>query len=124
MRRHILALALVFVPAYAWADDAAPADNPCSVTINVLSAPDQGGVSIGCSGVGEAFGGQLSDVLNTILARRLDPQQVLAALGELAPVPAANAARELDGAHRQLLVQALVGKEPEQIAIGADPKSA
>jgi hypothetical protein len=131
MRRLALTLALILlallVPPLvpigaARADDAAPADNPCSVSVNVSATPDQGGVTIACNGVGEVFGNQFTDVLNTVLTRRLDPQQVMAKLAELDPVPNADAARDLDGAHRQLLVQALVGKPPEQIAIGADPK--
>jgi hypothetical protein len=120
MRRHILALALILMPAVAaWADDApAQVESGCGVSA------DQGNVTIACSGVGEAFGNQFTDILNEILARRLDPQQVMAVLAELDPVPNEDARRDLDGAHRQLLVQALVGKPPEQIAIGADPKSA
>lgn len=127
MRRLALTLALTLIPVTAaWADDAAPvnADAPCSVSVSVLATPDQGGVTIACNGVGEAFGNQFTDILNQILMRRLDPQQVMAKLAELDPVPTASSARELDGAHRQLLVQALVGKNPEQISIGADPKEA
>jgi hypothetical protein len=126
MGRFILALALLLVPAMAArADDAAPAqtDSGCAVSSSVLSAPDQGGVTIACNGVGDAFGGQFTDILNEILARRLDPQQVMAKLAEIDPVPSADTARDLDGAHRQLLVEALVGKPPGQIAIGADPKA-
>jgi hypothetical protein len=123
MRRLVLTLALILAPmAAARADDAVSPDNPCSVSVNVLATPDQGGVTIACNGVGEVFGNQFTDILNVILTRRLDPQQVMAKLAELEPVPSADAARDLDGAHRQLLVQALVGKPPEQIAIGADPK--
>lgn len=118
MRRLALALALILAPTVAaWADDA-----PTQVDTGCGVSADQASATITCAGVGEAFGNQFTDILNTILVRRLDPQQVMAALAELDPVP--NAARELDGAHRQLLVQALVGKPPEQIAIGADPKSA
>jgi hypothetical protein len=119
MRRLALAVTLVLMPVVAaGADDAAPpVESGCSVS------PDQDSVTIACTGVGEVFGNQFTDILNTILARRLDPQQVMAKLAELDPVPAAGAARELDGAHRQLLVQALAGKPPEQIAIGADPAS-
>lgn len=123
MKRLALTLALILAPTLAaWADDAAPADNPCAVSVNVLATPDQGGVTIACNGVGEVFGNQFTDILNTILTHRLDPQQVMAKLAELDPVPSASAARDLDGAHRQLLVQALVGKPTEQISIGADPK--
>ncbi len=125
MRRLVLTLALILAPmATARADDAVSPDNPCSVSVNVLATPDQGGVTIACNGVGEVFGNQFTDILNVILTRRLDPQQVMAKLAELDPVPNASAARDLDGANRQLLVQALVGKQPEQIAIGADPKEA
>jgi hypothetical protein len=125
MKRLALTLALILAPmATAWADDAAPpADAPCAVSVNVLATPDQGGITISCNGVGEVFGNQFTDMLNEILMRRLDPQQVIAKLAELDPVPSADAVRDLDGAHRQLLVEALVGKPPEQIAIGADPKA-
>ncbi len=125
MRRLVLTLALILVPVVAARADDAPVqqvDSGCAGSISVLSAPDQGGVTIACNGVGEVFGNQFTDILNVILTRRLDPQQVMAKLAELDPVPSADAARDLDGAHRQLLVQALVGKPPEQIAIGADPK--
>jgi hypothetical protein len=125
MKRLALTLALILVPTLAaWADDAAPpADAPCAVSVNMLATPDQGGITIACNGVGEVFGNQFTDMLNNILTRRLDPQQVMAKLAELDPVPSADAARDLDGAHRQLLVEALIGKAPAQIAIGADPKS-
>jgi hypothetical protein len=130
MRRLVLTLALLLAPPLApigaaRADDAAPtpADSGCAVSTSMLSTSDQGGVTIACNGVGDVFGGQFADILNEILARRLDPQQVMAKLAELDPVPSADVARELDGAHRQLLVEALVGKPPEQIAIGADPKA-
>ncbi|HEX3881242.1 MAG TPA: hypothetical protein VHW66_01155 [Stellaceae bacterium] len=123
MKRLLLALALIAAPmAAARADDAPAGDHACGLVSALLVSQDQGSVTIGCNGIGEAFGGQLADVMTLILQRRLDPQQVLAKLEELAPVPAANVARDLDGANRQLLIQALVGKPVEQITIAADPK--
>ena len=61
-------------------------------------------------------------MLTQILQRRLDPQQVMAKLDELEPVPDRQVDRDLDAAHRQLIIQALVGKPTEQITIAADPK--
>lgn len=126
MRSIIPALALILVPVAAARAADAPVrqiDGGCAVSSSMLSAADQGGVTIACNGVGDVYGGQFADILNEILARRLDPQQVMTKLAELAPAPSAETARNLDAAHRQLLIEALVGKQPAEIAIGADPKS-
>src|SRR6185437_10047331 len=124
MKRLLLALALIAPPMLAARADDAPAtgDHACGLVSALLVSQDQGSVTIGCNGIGEAFGGQLADVMTLILQRRLYPQQVMAKLEELEPVPAANVARDLDAAHRQLMIQTLVGKPPEQITIAADPK--
>lgn len=123
MKRLFLVLALVaFSPIGAGADDASQPPRACGLVSALLVSQDQGSITIGCNGIGEEFGGQLADVLTEMLQRRLDPQQVLAKLAELEPVPAVNVNRDLDAGHRQLMVQSLVGKSPEQITIAADPK--
>jgi len=125
MKRLLLGLALIAAPiCAARADDAPAQPRACGLVSAMLVSQDQGQVTIGCNGIGEPFGGQLADVMTEILQRRLDPQQVMDKLADLDPVPAANVNRDLDAAHRQLMVQSLVGKTPEQIAISADPKEA
>jgi hypothetical protein len=132
MKRISIALGLllvVSVPA-ARAEDAPPPAPPaaCSVgSTNILALPGQseatsdakGDVTINCSGLTEAFGNQLADVLTRILQNRLDPQMVMAKLDEVNSVPEAGVARTVDDAQRQLIIQSLVGKPSGQIEITA-----
>src|SRR5437762_1378511 len=61
-----------------WAVSASPARaedaaaGACSVTDVNMTSPDQGTVTIACSGLSEAFGRQLTDILTRILKDRLD----------------------------------------------------
>jgi len=86
-----------------------------------MVTPDQGTVSIDCSGLSEAFGRQFADILTRILKDRLDPQTVMAKLDEVERVPQEGVARTVTDDQRQLMIQSLHGKPPGQIAITAHP---
>jgi hypothetical protein len=101
----------------ARADDA----GGCTVTGVNMVTPDQGTVSIDCTGLSEAFGRQFADILTRILKDRLDPQTVMAKLDEVGPVPEEGVARTVSDDQRQLIIQSLHGKPPGQIAIIAHP---
>ncbi len=108
-----------------WAVSASPARaddaGGCTVTTVSMVSPDQGTVSIDCTGLSEASGRQLADILTRILKNRLDPQMVLVKLDEVDRVPEAGVARTVDDNQRQLIIQSLFGKPPGQIAITAHP---
>jgi len=110
-----------------WAVSASPARaedaaaGACSVTDVNMTSPDQGTVTIGCSGLSEAFGRQFADILTRILKDRLDPQTVMVKLDEVDRVPQEGIARTVDESQRQLIIQSLFGKPPGQIAITAHP---
>jgi hypothetical protein len=107
-----------------WIVSASPAradDALCAVTGVNMVTPDQGTVSIDCSGVSEAFGRQFADLLTRILKDRLDPQTVMAKLDEVDRVPEEGVARTVSDDQRQLIIQSLHGKPPGQIAITAHP---
>ena len=102
----------------ARAEDAAPAG--CTFAgASFLSQADQGDVTINCTGLSETFGRQLTEIMTRILKDRLDPQSVLAKLDEVARVPQEGVARTVDENQRHLIIQSLIGKPAEQIAITA-----
>jgi hypothetical protein len=104
----------------ARAEDAAAAG--CTLaSASFLSQPDQGDVTINCSGLSETFGKQLAEIMTRILQNRLDPPSVLAKLEEVGRVPDAGVARTVEESQRQLIIQSLLGKPAEQIAITAHP---
>src|SRR6266851_3464811 len=119
MMRFAIALGLFWVvsvsPAYA--EDAAG----CTVTDVNMVTPDQGTVTIGCSGLNEAFGRQFAEILTRILKNRLDPQMVIVKLDEVDRVPEEGVARTVDDNQRQVIIQSLFGKPAGQIAITAHP---
>jgi hypothetical protein len=128
MTRSALALGLFLVVSAAMAtpvaitaaraEDAPPAG--CTFAgASFLSTPDQGDVTISCSGLSEAVGRQLADIMTRILKDRLDPQMVLAKLDEVDRIPEAGVARTVDESQRQSIIQSLLGKPVEQIAITA-----
>ena len=120
MKRLLIAvgLGLVVLSPAARADDAPPP--ACGLTSAPLLAAADGSVLIGCSGgVSDAFGNQLAEVLNRILQNRLDPQMVMAKLDEIDRVPDDGVPRAVDDGQRQAILQSLVGKQAEQIAITA-----
>jgi hypothetical protein len=123
MKRFSLALGVVLVVSAgaSYAQDAPPPAGCALASASFLSQPDQGEVSINCSGLSEAFGRQFADIMNRILQDRLDPQMVLAKLDEVDRVPEADVARTLDDDQRQLMIQSLLGKPAAQIAITAHP---
>jgi len=102
----------------ARADEIPPAG--CSFAgASFLSQADLGDVTINCTGLSEAFGRQLTEILTRILKNRLDPQMVLAKLEEVDQVPPEGVARTVDDNQRHLIIQSLIGKPVEQIAITA-----
>jgi hypothetical protein len=115
-------LLAVFAVA-ARAEDAPPPR--CAVGSTNILAQDKGDakgdVTINCSGLTEAFGNQLTEVLNRILQDRLDPQTVLAKLSEVDRIPQEGVARAVDESQRHQIIQSLVGQPPAQIAITAHP---
>jgi hypothetical protein len=128
MTRSALALGLLLVVSAtgatpmaisaARAEDAAPTG--CTLAAaSFLSQPDQGDVTINCTGLSEAIGKQLTEIMTRILQHRLDPQSVLAKLDEVARVPQEGVARTVDEKQRHLIIQSLIGKPAEQIAITA-----
>ena len=121
MKRLLIAVGLgLFVLSPAARADDAPPLAVCGLTSAPLLAASDGNVLIGCSGgVSDAFGNQLAEVLNRILQNRLDPQMVLAKLDEIDRVPDDGLPRVVDDGQRQAIVQSLVGKQSEQIAITA-----
>jgi hypothetical protein len=124
--KHSLLVAgfLAVVVAAPWSARADDGDTPqlgCGLNTGIMASQDQGSVTISCDGVSDTAGPQLVDILNRILVNRLDPQSVLVKLDEIAPVPEEGVARILDDKQRQILVQQLIGKGSEQIAIIAHP---
>jgi len=102
----------------ARADEIPPAG--CSFAgASFLSQADLGDVTINCTGLSEAFGRQLTEILTRILKNRLDPQMVLAKLEEVDQVPPEGVARTVDDNQRHLIIQSLIGKPVAQIAITA-----
>jgi hypothetical protein len=94
----------------------------CPVTNVNIGSQDLGDVTITCSGLSEAFGRQLADILTHILQDRLDPQTVIAKLDEADQVPQEGIARTVDENQRQLIIKSLSGKPTGQIAITAHPE--
>ena len=119
MKRLLFAvgLGLVVLSPAVRADDAPPP--ACGLTSAPFLAASDGNVLIGCSGgVSEAAGNQLAEILTRILQKRLDPQLVLVKLEEVDRVTD-GVARIVDDGQRQAIVQSLVGRPAEQIAITA-----
>jgi hypothetical protein len=128
MMRSALALGLFLVVSAtgatpvaisaARAEDAPPAG--CTFAGgSFMSQADVGDVTISCTGLSEASGRLLVEILTRILKNRLDPQMVLAKLEEVDPVPQEGVARTVDENQRHLIIQSLIGKPVEQIAITA-----
>jgi len=115
-------LLLVVAAPGARAEETPPG---CAVSSTNIPAQDKGEakgeVAITCSGLTEAVGNQLAEVLTRILQNRLDPQMVLAKLAEVDRVPDEGVVRTVDENQRHLIIQSLVGKPAAQIAITAHP---
>lgn len=111
------------IPAHA---EDAPAANSqgCGLVSGVLISQGQGQVTINCVGVTEEAGIQLAGVLTYILQHRLDPEIVVAKLNEVEGAPEGNVARTLTTEQGQAIVQHLVGKPTEKLAVVADPAAA
>ena len=121
IKRLFLALGLIAIPAAAAQADAAAPGPACSVVDSLLTARDPDTVTIGCKGVSPEFAGQLADLMNTILRRRLDPQLVGDKLADLEPATSSDVARDFTLTQRQTVIKVLYGKPIGQIAIVADP---
>ena len=120
----LVALLLVASAPGVRAEDAPPPAG-CSVgSTNILmqdKGEAKGEVTINCSGLTEAFGNRLAEVLTRILQNRLDPQMVMAKLDEVDRVPEEGIARVVDENQRHLIIQSLNGKPGAQIAVTAHP---
>jgi hypothetical protein len=129
MQRFAVSLCLVLAMSASGARaDEAPPQPGCAVgSTNILPMQQQdqsnarGDVTINCSLLTEAFGNQLTDILNRILHDRLDPQMVLVKLDEVDRVPEEGVARAIDESQRHLIIESLNGKRPAEIAITAHP---
>ena len=121
MKRFAIALAIFLAVGAA----ASAEEPPCAIGGTNFLAQDKGDpkgdVTINCTGLTEAFGNQLTEVLNHILQDRLDPQMVIAKLSEIERIPEAGVARTLTEDQRHLILQSLNGKPASQIAITAHP---
>src|SRR6266446_1911559 len=122
MMRSAIVLGLFWVVSAspARAEDAA-SSGACTVTAVNTVSPEQGGVTIDCAGLSEAFAKPFADILTRIMKDRLDPQTVLVKLDEVDRVQEEGIARTVDDNQRQLIIQSLFGKPPGQIAITAHP---
>ena len=121
MMRSAIALGLFWALS---ANPARAADAPhgaCTVTAVNTVSPEQGGVTIDCAGLSEAFSKPFADILTRIMKDRLDPQTVLVKLDEVDRVPQEGVARTVNNDQRQLIIQSLFGKPAGQIAITAHP---
>jgi hypothetical protein len=111
---------VVSIPMATTASRAEDAAAGCTLaSASFLASPDQGEATINCTGLSEAFGRQLAEIMSRILQNRLDPQIVLAKLEEVERVPEAGVARAVDDQQRHLIIQSLIGKPAAQIAITA-----
>ena len=123
MNRLFIAIGLGLVllaPGAARADDP-PAPASCGVSTQPLFGGDQNAVTIACTGVSEAFANRLAALMTRILHDRLDPQMVSAKLDEVERAPEDGVARALDEGQQHAIVQALAGKDAEQITVIAHP---
>jgi hypothetical protein len=118
MKRILPALVLFGVLALIPA--AGRADEPPRCT----ASPDGDNVAIGCNNVSEAMGNRIAELLGRMLNSRIDPHMVLAALGDIEPLPPEGVARALNSTQEQSILNILAGKPSQQIAIIAHPQVA
>lgn len=123
MKRLSIAIGFGIVcllPNAARADDP-PAGPNCAIAAQPLFGGDPNYVTIACSGINDAFANQLADLMTRILRDKLDPQMVNAKLDEVERTPDDGVPRTLNDGQRQAIIQALAGKDAEQITITAHP---
>lgn len=120
MNRSVLTLtaALIMSASGALAQTPSPV---CSVIGTNPLTQNESDVTISCSGMPEALAVPLTAVLTRILPQRLDPQQVMAKLSEVAALPAEGAARTVTDDQRQAIVRSLHGKPAAEVAMIAHP---
>ena len=92
----------------------------CNVIGTNPLTQNEADVTIACSGMPEALAGPLTAVLTRILQQRLDPQQVLEKLNEVAALPA-EGARMVTDDQRQAIMRSLHGKPAAEVAMMAHP---
>ena len=87
MKRFVIALgaALIVSVSGALAQNAPPPN--CVVIGNNPLTQNESDITISCSNMPEALAGPLTAVLTRILQQRLDPQQLMAKLNEVAALP-------------------------------------
>lgn len=119
--------ALMLLPVAAQADDAqanaqpAQQERGCGIADGAPVNQDSGTVTINCIGVSVAFAGQLAGVLTYVVQHRLDPEIVIAKLGEISGVPADDVPRNLTVDQGQAIVQSLVASgKPASLTVTAD----
>jgi hypothetical protein len=121
MKRFVIALGAASIVSAS----AALAQNAPQPFCNVIGTnplnQNESDVTIACSGMPEALAGPLSAILTRILQERLDPQQVLAKLGEVAALPVGGTARAVTDDQRQAIVRSLHGKPAAEVAMIAHP---
>jgi len=120
MNRFVLAVAAVSIVSSAALAQNAPQPFCNVIGTNPLTQSESD-VTIACSGMPEAMAGPLTAVLTRILQERLDPQQVIAKLGEVAALPVEGAARTVNDDQRQAIVKSLHGKPAAEVAMIAHP---
>ena len=120
MYRFVCALAAASLLAPAALAQNAP-QPVCNVIGTNPLTQNEADVTIACSGMPEGLAGPLTAVLTRILQERLDPQQVIAKLSEVAALPVEGTARTITDDQRQAIVKSLHGKPAAEIAMIAHP---
>ena len=115
MTRTFFAITLVAVLSLVPAAGHAQQPPRCS------SSSDGDTASISCSGVNEEVGNQIAEMLGRMLNSRIPPNMVLAALGEIEPLPPEGVARSINPDQQQSILNQLAGKPTHQISIVAHP---
>src|SRR5215207_2388717 len=93
MKRLFIALSATLLVSGSAALAQNPPPTACVVIGNNPLTQSESDVTISCSNMPEALAGPLTALLTRILQQRLDPQQVLAKLTEVAALPVDGAAR-------------------------------
>jgi hypothetical protein len=93
----------------------------CNVIGTNPLTQNESDVTISCSGMQEGLAGPLTAVMTRILQERLDPQQILAKLSEVAALPVEGSARTVTDDQRQAIVRSLTGKPAAEVAMIAHP---
>ena len=120
MNRVIIAFAVASIVSSTALAQNAP-QPVCNVIGNNVLTQNESDVTIACSAMPEAMAGPLTAVLTRILQERLDPQQVMAKLNEVAALPVEGAGRTVTEDQRQAIMRSLHGKPTAEVAMIAHP---